>query len=320
MNAATRKAHDVVQNPWVNLACTIITIASFAWFLYDKAQDTGADSAWVPTIVFIIVIAVFMGMNCYSFRVRRSLLDFNRVPSHLHRVNHLYRNALSRVCGTLYPELRIDERTLEQEQLRTLTGVCSHIAQTYGLLVGVECQTTIKLLGQDEQGHYCETYARGSESERDDFSLKKYRVGTGENTGFDRALMLSDGTEPSHFWSPDLSKEKDYRNQRQRFEKWYRSTIVVPIRFVIPEKRGRKDCADDIGFLCVDTLSRNRLNNGSHVHLLASFADQMYNFISIMRRTYRLALKPQPQPQPGAQQSDSHDGAGASERGEGERA
>ena len=44
---------------------------------------------------------------------------------------------------------------------------------------------------------------------------------------------------------------------------------------------------DDIGFLCIDSDSRYRLNGGFHVEILAAFADQLYNFFSFMRGTYK---------------------------------
>jgi hypothetical protein len=290
MNEATKHAHTVAQNPWVNLVATVATVASFAWLLYDKAQAPGAARSWTPIILFTIGLGVFAGFNFFSFRVKKALQDSTRIPHHLHRINHLYRESLSRVCGS-FNASPVDEDGLKQEQTMTLTQVCEHIAEIFERLTSKECHVAIKLLQKDADGLYCETYTRnGGKNERDDVPPKRFRVLTGENTGFDRALLVTAGTKPSHFWSPDLTPgvEKDYQNQRQKFWEAYKSTIVVPIRYVIPSRKGQKDGTDDIGFLCVDTLSRHRLNDGSHVEMLASFADQMYNYISIMRRSYKL--------------------------------
>jgi len=54
---------------------------------------------------------------------------------------------------------------------------------------------------------------------------------------------------------------------------------------------GQPDQSQDLGFLCVDTLSRNRLNEGYHVELMSAFADQMYNFLSLMRGRYTVLVE-----------------------------
>ena len=291
MNIAAKKVHEIVQNPWLNLIITIITIISFGYLLYDKSHKEASESlSWIPLVIFTISICIFSGFSFYSLRVKKSLSDFNQIPHHLHRINHVYRDSLSRICGNHEGEESIiNESVLKQEQLTTLTSVCDHISDIFERLIGKECQVAIKLLNQDEDGFFCETYTRSRGiSERDSVPPKKFRVLTGQNTAFDRALLVNAGTKPSHFWSPDLGKEKDYHNQRQKYLDCYKSAIVVPIRYIIPEKRGQKDGTDDIGFLCVDTKSKNRLNDGSHVECVASFADQMYNYISIMSKSYCL--------------------------------
>jgi hypothetical protein len=125
------------------------------------------------------------------------------------------------------------------------------------------------------------------ESVRDSYPIHLYKINTGENTAFDQALKYScDG--PSHFFSADLRKEKKYKNERQNWQTFYKSAIVVPIRFIYPDKIGHKDYSHDIGFLCVDTLAPNRLNNRWHLELLSAFADQLYNFICLARGLYNL--------------------------------
>jgi hypothetical protein len=85
-----------------------------------------------------------------------------------------------------------------------------------------------------------------------------------------------------------LTKLKDYANERINWKKHYVSALVVPIRYVDVGKIGQPDCSDDLGFLCIDTLTPNRLKNEWHLALLSAFADQLYNFMSLMRGKYRL--------------------------------
>ena len=144
------------------------------------------------------------------------------------------------------------------------------------------------MLREAEGRVFCATYQRSEENcERDAWSPKEFEVKTGLNTAFDRALIYAPA-KISHFHSPDLTKEKDYRNQRDNWSHIYQSAIVVPIRCIDHSKVGTKNESDDLGFLCIDTLSTNRLNDTWHIELMASFADQMYNFVSLMRGRYAL--------------------------------
>ena len=119
---------------------------------------------------------------------------------------------------------------------------------------------------------------------REGTPVEKYAVGTGENTGFDEALKLRP-SGPSYFYAADLQEMGPrYANQRVGWQRLYRSTIVVPIHHVVHSDRRR----EVLGFLSVDTMSANRLNDTYQVQFLAAFADQMYNFLSIMRRRYLL--------------------------------
>jgi hypothetical protein len=174
----------------------------------------------------------------------------------------------------------------KENERKTLKSVCQKIAKVYTAFTHCPCTVTVKLVTGVGDKTFCETYERSEENcERDAGPPRQFEVGTGANTGFDRAILYVPG-QVSHFHSADLRKDKDYRNQRDHWADSYLSAIVVPIRSVNPTKIGTKDSSDNIGFLCVDTPSTYRLNNTWHVDLLASFADQMYNFISLMRGNY----------------------------------
>jgi hypothetical protein len=195
---------------------------------------------------------------------------------------------------------------------RIIETVCNRIASIYTGLTFRPCTVTVKIITKSENAGdeygclFCHTYARSEPHSRRDRSgiLDSYAIGTGDNTGFDIALQQSP-TGTSHFFGADLpkmKKEKLYRNKRDNFETYYRSTIIVPIRSQPTEQHK----SNNRGFLCVDTLSTNCLNRGFHVELLAAFADQMYNFFSLMRGTYCLP----PTSTPKELKNDKQTGAG----------
>ncbi|MBF0555506.1 MAG: hypothetical protein HQK96_13275 [Nitrospirae bacterium] len=171
----------------------------------------------------------------------------------------------------------------------TIHSVCEKIEKIYFSLTGKPCLVTVKLIRpKDEKGDtYCEIYARSETNcRRDDLGKKLFEVSE-ENTVFHKALQRRGMNEDcSHFHSEDLTKEDNYRNERQNWKNFYKSTIVVPIRYHPKQELRKKVIPDDLGFLCVDTRSTNRLKKGAHVQILAALADQMYNFLSLMKGRY----------------------------------
>ena len=278
--------HDIGSHPLTALVGTLVGILSFGWFFYDKivALKTGIASS----TAFIIFFSIFLGIGFYSFRVRqreRALCDgFKRI----HKINHDYRDALYRMFQAEQPVT--DKQHLIQAEEHTLRAVCQQIKEIYEGLIGKPCMVTIKLITKESNNsRFCSTYVRSEENcERDRFRTQKYVIGKWVNTAFDKALIPDEKSGCAHFFSPDLTKENNYNNERQHWEIYYRSAIVVPIRAVKQGDRGNPDDYDnvDVGFLCLDTMSQNRLNGTYHVQLMAAFADQMYNFISLMRGKY----------------------------------
>ncbi len=245
-------------------------------------------------------IAIFaLGTMVYSLVTGIALLNIGKVRKLKNvadifgDINSIYRDRLfSAFYGDNYIS-DIEERIGIEKA--TLISVCQRIADIYTELIGKKCVVTVKLLTQEPSEDkkdgslvtYVTTYARSeADSKRDKEKPKRFLVHEGENTAFDQALMPNKPGKIAHFYSADLLKDKrfrDYSNQRSNWEKHYKSTIVVPIRCMGVEGKSQRS---DIGFLCVDTKSRNRLDNSHHLVMLAALSDQMYNFMSLMRGKY----------------------------------
>jgi hypothetical protein len=221
------------------------------------------------------------------------LKGFRRSAHELHSINHVYRDAITRQFSLQESSKEKIESSIELQNLllverAILSVICLKITNIYSNLIRHKCTVTVKLMADKNQKKVCFTWARSEHQiERDRRPEDGYDLE--ENTGFKKALEDVPG-RPSHFFSADLIKDfhkGNYHNTRGGWQHFYKSTIVVPIRH---KSESEPQKADVVGFLCLDTNSRNRLNDGYHVELLAAFADQMYNFINIMRR--RLYLPP----------------------------
>jgi hypothetical protein len=285
MTLITRLSNDVAESKWFILGTGAATLVSF----YFDIESRFKNQAWNISLAFLFML--FCIAAVYSIRVRERLQAHQRSARLLHDINHTYRNALSAAFGCQGDD-PIDPTSITNER-EVVETVCNRVAEIYRELSFRPCVVTVKILTVDNGEFVCNTYARSEpRSRRDDNGgVGPYRVGTGENTAFDVAIQPGPGSV-SHFYGGDLplmKKKGKYRNRRDNYEKYYKCAIVVPIRSLDRSAGGEK--YNTRGFLCVDTLSKNILNDGHHVELLAAFADQMYNFFSLTRGKYRLPPK-----------------------------
>ena len=122
---------------------------------------------------------------------------------------------------------------------------------------------------------------RLSNDEKENSSIK-----IKDNTDFDCIL-----NGQSYFYVSDLQRYDKklrqsnnlYRNTTENYEKYYKGTIVAPIRIkkehlhYTKEEKGY----DIVGFLCVDSLSTSAFRESEHYeyaysHIVKSFAAEMY--------------------------------------------
>jgi len=280
MSMGSKVIEKAAYNPYFTVIASLSSIFGLVWIVYEKLNKS--DDLLVPIAVFVISVVFLLIISVYSIKVRAENQSIRDIGKTYYDVNKMYRNELKKVfSGEAIVTNPDDLIKIEEEVLR---AVCQRIRNTFNGLIGKNCMVTIKLITMEEEHKYAQTYVRSLEKcKRDGDEIVEYDIGTGENTSFDQALEIRKD-KPSHFFSPNLTKEKNkYYNQRQHYERHYRSTIVVPIRCKDSEN---SVITDDIGFLCIDTKSTNRLNGGYHVYLLSSFAAQMYNFMSLMRGNY----------------------------------
>jgi len=282
MRFTTSKMVELVGNPWFIGLGTLASIVGIVWTTYDKTTNLSASI--VPIIFLVISIFVFLGGFFYALVVRTEVNSWKNTTYHIHRINHIYRDILSKnFSGSVAPK----NEELAKDEKDTMKSICQKIMKIYTGLIRKECVVTIKFITENDAGRsYCQTYVRSEDNcPRDDETPAIFEVGTGHNTAFDRALLPRSSKKCSHFYSPDLTMEKDYFNERQHYSDYYRSVIVVPIRFY-GERPIIALNKNDLGFLCVDTPSTHRLKEGAHVELLAAFADQLCNFTCLMRGKY----------------------------------
>ena len=263
------------------IVTALSTIGTTAGAIYSLAKSDSFEFGWVVAAGFCG--AIFLSLVVYSFVVRSDNVNLQHIATNFRAINTIYRDALTQCFAGPQPITERD-RLIPIER-KTVESVCQRIAQIYTTLTGKECLATVKILTREDGKIFASTYARSLTScDRDLEQPEKFIVNTGANTAFDVALMPDSTGGTPHFYSGELTKHKSYHNERQGYIEHYKSTLVVPIRR--PAAGGHP--SSDIGFLCIDSRSTNRINNSHHLVMLAALSDQMYNFFSFMRGKYRV--------------------------------
>lgn len=108
------------------------------------------------------------------------------------------------------------------------------------------------------------------------------RFGAQSNTAF--LEILNPNLPNSHFVCDDLSSLSKYVNLNPRWRDQYNSTLVVPIRFEIGQRRTKDNSRviqkhDTLGFLCIDNMGGG-LNNRRCIDYAHALADSYYIVIS----------------------------------------
>ena len=301
MKSSTRKIYNVASNPYFIIiagACSIIALALWLYEKYDKdyTKLTNLKIAIVEgsqyfsetgAIVLLFLFSIFLVGFVYSLRVRWENMSLRGMSRIFYEINLLYKEQLQKAFLGSSPISEI--RSLVDAESAVLRAVCQRIAKIYTLAIGRPCVVTIKLVRIEGAAIFAQTYVRSEDrSLRDKSGTKYFNLGTGENSSLDTAVLLSGSALPCHYFSADLTKEKNYCNQRQHYDIYYKSVLLVPIRGEDDADQPASSEQDLVGFLCVDTMSTNRLNDSYHLYMLAALSHQMYNFIALMRGRYSI--------------------------------
>jgi len=284
MNLAIRKFFDVLENPFF---VTANIVAASGLSLLMILSRPGHEISYYKIIGLCALVAIIFLTYIYSIKVRSENIALKCIAEEFYEINQIYRKKIHELHLENSDEIEIGG--LVAEEMMTLRGVCQRISHIYERVVGRKCIVTIKLITIENDECFAHTYVRSEELCVRDFGGRvKYKVDKSENSGFYEALMPRSDGKPPHFFSGDLTTDGQYKNQRKNFNFYYRSALVVPIGDMVVTDNGEQMVDGLVGFLCVDSLSVNRLNNRYHLFMLSALSSQMYTFISFVRGKYRI--------------------------------
>lgn len=269
-----------------------------------------------PTMMVLLAVSLAAGVASYALgRGERHREDEESVSDALQceAVSNAYYQA-----GTIYAESYfetkgrmehgryVDNRSLFMDTVGSIRLLLDQYANLLEEWSGCKISTCVKIIDGPRLDDGSINFltgtvstlarSRGSDPSRERRDSQPQKIV--ENTDFKQILESSvDGSYPDSFYCADLvsyqrelrAQGRDYLNSTPNWQRHYKSTMVVPIRF----DRSRLFYEDNwqqargeyetLGFLCADSLSTGAFRSereGAYVKLATTFAMQLYLILS----------------------------------------
>lgn len=266
----------------VYASIVIVSAISIAWGDPSSTKELlllGMFLAYFVTLLFFLII--------FTFKFARKA-RYAEATKCIHDAIHTARDAYHYLDWCHSPDREkvvFDNHRFRELMVTALTSASA----AFSLVSGLKCRTTIKVLGQNDDGTlYVSTVARDTVScglckKIDDAEGKQHLVS--KNTDFH---LISEGNRP-YFFNNNLPKYPNYLNTSQDIAsygnngKWnlpYKSSIVWPIRYVWEKGEaaindGEKP-EDFYAFLTVDSSSQEAFIEEFDVQMGAALADALF--------------------------------------------
>ena len=273
----------------------IAAIASIAGLVYTIQNDIPGQIFFfiaVGCICFISIVAT-MGVH---LSVKNDRVALGMVYSEcFHDLMHSIRNMieeddtiqLTKPYNSHY-EYR---RHITDQSIKLMTKLSQHLTSAFSINIRA-CIKLFNFIHPDEQELKVITFAR-NDIELNEMLEEQYHVIlVNENTDFDYIFQhdqANSSEHPSFFFQKDLAKfAKDeirqgrkYNNSTRDWKKKYRTTIVMPIRYLYTPANGDQPFYDLLGYLCVDSKNTKAFASGYTtfiIELLKGLADILYHY------------------------------------------
>ena len=230
----------------------------------------------------------------------------------LHDFRNAYFDLLKEYKRGNYRSISDGVGKLTDDTTKILQTALDYLCEILQKITGEKICACIKLIENsgsatdiDKEKATVTTFCRSTKTDNnrkvnDELHAKSIKIK--DNTDFYDILDEEAANTNSYFYQGNLSRyDKDlrkagmkYRNTTEDYEKYYKGTIVVPIRvkksrlYYIDANNGY----DIVGFLCVDSPSTNAFRNTdfdkeSNTNIVKSFAAEFY----IILNKYNYYLK-----------------------------
>lgn len=278
---------------------TIFTpIAGFITLLRREQSEQPVDINWLLlacTVAFLLLI-ILLVLRLWKYR-KLSKSRLRTVSFALHSLSHKFRDVFFDILHD-YKLGQLNETSLTNYVDRFIKESLNELCRIMEDYTGCEIFSCIKLIECDDSSQKAVdvdeakivVFCRSDNSDKERINYDKQPHQTYLKN--DTALMQVAGPDAKpHFSCADLRKYREkhsgekeyYKNPNQNWEKYYVGTFVVPIRIELRrlfyKSKKEKVPYHVIGFLCLDSLSKNAFLDKQekyNAEIIKSFADVFY--------------------------------------------
>ena len=277
----------------------IAAISSIGGFIISLANDD-IKSMFIYIVLCIVAVSmIFAIIVAIRSEQNDKMKEAKKYSQGFHDILHLIRDCYGDLMGVTENETYkrpFDFRKYMTENVMKITNILSDNlteATHNKVRACVKVFDFIENEETDKDKMKLITLARsGISNVNNMISEHHMHIMLNENTDFEYIFDIKEGynEERKHFFiSDDLIKlynKGKYKNSNNKWKELYRTTIVMPIRFLInPEEDNNteKSYYDIIGYLCIDSKKKNLFsikNRGFIIEYLEGIADILYVYLN----------------------------------------
>lgn len=293
-----KEKFDNIPNWFINflsvvsgLISVLTPIGGFIWY---QIEPFSIDGKMAILYIVLICFTVILLIRVYKY----GKLSSNRLSI----VSHSYHMLLHMSRDTYFEIMKYHKKsdlsicglteTYKRHIVQVLDILCD-IMESYTkqkICASIKFITVQDNANQDYNNAKLITFGRSTNSDTNRDSYEKNGVIVlKENTDFFDIVDPYNDAPKNYFYQSNLEEyskileknNKQYKNSNPNWRHYYIGTIVVPIRLMNSKlyTSDNEDSFDIIGFLCVDSLSKNAFTlkqEKENVETLKSFADLLY--------------------------------------------
>lgn len=271
--SAVKRIYKMIEGP-VGFGASILTLGLA---IYTKNEHVKTVLAILAMFYIIIVVSYIVKSLFNVNRAIRELKQSNfnsniHIADAMHNYYHNLRDYTSSVYST-------EELTIKDVK-ESCKNICGYIGEIYKTIFGsclednnisvcIKLIKTESMFDENYMNWEMETIARNAATVQGRFKNDKKTVKIANNSDFQ--IIISDKYNDDLFSSADMRNIKndflqthkiEYKNSRVDFIKYYRSTIVVPVKidcthiskkFAVQLKK-KDEKSFILGFLCIDSM------------------------------------------------------------------
>lgn len=263
---------------------------------------------WIIILIMSFAIVVTVKLSKYAKIVRKLKKDISfNYYNVAHDLRNSYFDILQRHKKAVKDSTTSRIQGLTQDTRIFLENSLNYLCEILSSMSGQEIHGCVKLI-ENAQGKSSglniktatvRTFCRSKNSQPERIANDKTdrtpkRIF--DNSDFYDILDSTNVDANSYFYQSNLvdykkklkASGKKYKNTTEDWEKYYRSSIVVPIRAANERLffTRRRAGYDVIGFLCVDSMSteafrNNEFDKRNYTYIVKSFAAEMYIILNM---------------------------------------